>query len=120
MTDIQAAVGRERLKRLSEVVGRRREIAAQYHELLGRIPGLKVPYEPSNVRSNFQSYCVRLPDHCDQKGVMQKMLDAGISTRRGIMCSHREPAYSSAPLRQPLPHSEAAQERCAIMPCIRR
>jgi perosamine synthetase len=116
MTDIQAAVGREQLKRLPEVVGRRREIAQQYHELLGRIAGLTVPFEPASVRSNFQSYCVRLPDHCDQRGVMQKMLDAGISTRRGIMCSHREEPYAKAPLRQPLPHSERAQERCVIMP----
>jgi dTDP-4-amino-4,6-dideoxygalactose transaminase len=25
---------------------------------------------------------------------MQAMLDAGVSTRRGIMCAHREPAYN--------------------------
>ena len=28
--------------------------------------------------------------------VMQAMLDAGVSTRRGIMCSHREPAYQNS------------------------
>jgi perosamine synthetase len=28
---------------------------------------------------------------------MQALLDAGISTRRGIMCAHREPAYSKEP-----------------------
>ena len=36
---------------------------------------------------------------------MQVLLDAGISTRRGIMCSHREPAYADlphAPLAGPL------------------
>ena len=29
---------------------------------------------------------------CDQRTVMQAMLDAGVSARRGIMCSHREEA----------------------------
>ena len=44
------------------------------------------------------------------------MLDAGISTRRGIMCSHREEAYGNLPLRHPLPHSERAQDRCILLP----
>ena len=32
------------------------------------------------------------------------------------MCSHREPAYADLPLRQPLPHSEQAQDRCVLLP----
>jgi perosamine synthetase len=47
---------------------------------------------------------------------MQIMLDAGIATRRGIMCSHREAVYSKGPQRVPLPHSEAAQDHCVILP----
>jgi perosamine synthetase len=93
MTDIQAAVGREQLKRLPEIVERRRFLAKRYQEMLADIPGLKLPTEPTWARSNWQSYCVRLPAQCDQRHVMQVLLDAGISTRRGIMCSHREPAY---------------------------
>jgi dTDP-4-amino-4,6-dideoxygalactose transaminase len=94
MTDIQAAVGREQLKRLPEIVNRRRELAARYQELLADIPGLKLPTEPKWAKSNWQSFCVRLPNNCDQVQVMQAMLDAGVSTRRGIMCAHREPAYN--------------------------
>lgn len=97
MTDIQAAVGREQLKRLSAIIEERRLLAARYQELLANIPGLELPDEPSWARSNWQSYCVRLPDDVDQQAVMQIMLDAGIATRRGIMCAHREPAYSLQP-----------------------
>jgi perosamine synthetase len=93
MTDIQAAVGREQLKRLPEIVERRRYLAQRYHEQLANAPGLKLPAEPLWARSNWQSYCVRLPEQVDQQHVMQTMLDAGISTRRGIMCAHRELAY---------------------------
>jgi perosamine synthetase len=93
MTDIQAAVGREQLKRLLEIVERRRYLAQRYHEMLADVPGLKLPTEPAWARSNWQSYCVRLPEWCEQRQVMQLMLDVGISTRRGIMCAHREPAY---------------------------
>jgi hypothetical protein len=47
---------------------------------------------------------------------MQTMLEAGISTRRGIMCSHREEPYKKSVLPAPLPHSEAAQDHCIVLP----
>lgn len=93
MTDIQAAVGREQLKRLPEIVAHRHEQARRYCELLAEIPGLVLPTEPTWARSNWQSFCVRLPEGCDQRLVMQGLLDGGIASRRGVMCIHREPAY---------------------------
>lgn len=116
MTDIQAAVGREQLKRLADIVKGRRALAARFGELLADVPGLGLPHEPAWARSNWQSYAVRLPAEVDQRAVMQAMLDAGISTRRGIMCSHREPAYRDHPLARPLPHSEQAQDVGVLLP----
>jgi perosamine synthetase len=116
MTDIQAAVGREQLKRLPTIIKGRRDIAAKYRKQLSGIEGLGLPEEQDGVHTNWQSFCVRLPAGVDQRKVMQEMLDAGVSTRRGIMCSHREPAYAGLPVRHPLGHSEAAQEQCIILP----
>lgn len=118
MTDVQAAIGREQLKRLPELVSRRRELAALYHKLLGDIPGLQLPVEPAWARSNWQSFCVRPAEVGVQKQVMQAMLDAGIATRRGIMCAHREPAYRKESWRSagPLTQSEQAQEHCILLP----
>jgi len=116
MTDIQAAVGREQLKRLPEIIAGRRFIAARYHELLADIPGVVLPQEAAHARTNWQSYCVRLPLDADQQSVMQSMLDRGIATRRGIMCSHREQVYASAAARGSLRHSEEARDRCVILP----
>lgn len=115
MTDIQAAVGREQLKRVPGVVQIRRKLAARYDELLANNFGIETPAEPARARSNWQSYSVKLPDHCDQRVVMQTMLDAGISTRRGIMCAHREDGYKNGHAFD-LPHSEAAQDRRIILP----
>jgi dTDP-4-amino-4,6-dideoxygalactose transaminase len=114
MTDIQAAVGREQLKRLPATVARRRQLAARYGELLAALPGLSLPDEPAYGRTNWQSFCIRLSDAVDQVGLMQHLLDAGVSTRRGIMCAHREPAYSDVACR--LPHSEQAQDHCVLLP----
>jgi len=113
MTDIQAAVGREQLKRVPEIVAVRRRLAARYDELLANNLGIELPVEPANRRSNWQSYSVTLPAHCDQRAVMQFMLDAGIATRRGIMCAHREDGYRNG---WALPNSEFAQDRRIILP----
>lgn len=93
MTDIQAAVGREQLKRLPDIVARRRLQVERYRTLLTTVPDLGLPGEPEWARSNWQSLCVRLPASCNQREVMQAMLDAGVATRRGVMCAHRESAY---------------------------
>lgn len=106
LTDIQAAIGREQLRRLPEAIARRRELAARYRELLADISGLILPAEPEWARANWQSYCVRLPQGTDQRVVMQTLLDDGIATRRGIMCAHLEPAYR-----------EPATWRCADIAC---
>ena len=127
MTDIQAAVGRAQLKRLPEIVSRRREQARRYFKLLSSVHGLGLPVEPEWARSNWQSFCVRLPEGADQRTVMQSMLDAGVATRRGIMCSHREPAYRDALRscgadgrrsdgRRQFPESEKAQDGAIILP----
>ncbi len=116
MTDIQAAVGREQLKRLPTIVARRRTLADRYDRLLDGMPGLVVPREPAWARSNWQSYCVRLPAEVDQVAVMQSMLDDGIATRRGIMCAHMEAAYADKPRRFALPHSESARDGCLLLP----
>jgi dTDP-4-amino-4,6-dideoxygalactose transaminase len=129
LTDIQAAVGREQLKRIPEAVAHRRGLVATYNQLLANIPGLIPPKEPEWARSNWQSYCVRLPENCDQREVMQEMLNERIATRRGIMCSHLEPAYQasntwrcvdvackSSASCPSLAESERAQARSIILP----
>jgi len=113
MTDIQAAVGREQLKRVPDIVATRRRLAARFNELLQNNIGIELPAEPSYARANWQSYSVTLPEHVNQRAVMQFMLDAGIATRRGIMCAHREDGYKNG---WALPNSEFAQDRRIILP----
>ena len=115
MTDIQAAVGRAQLRRLPEIVARRRALAEAYADMLAPL-GLERPREPDWARSNWQSYCVRLDPDIDQRAVMQHMLDRDIATRRGIMCVHLEGAYADMPPRAPLPRSEAARDQGLVLP----
>ena len=118
MTDIQAAIGREQLKRLPSIVARRRQLAARYEAGLRSIDGVVVPREPAWARSNWQSYAVRIGAWIDQRAFMQRMLDAGIATRRGVMNVHREPAFPAGTWRagSALSRSEEAQDTAVILP----
>lgn len=119
MTDLQAAVGRVQLRRLPDLIAQRRRLAEQYCERLSTIAGLALPIEPGWARSNWQSFCVRLPDTVDQRAVMQALLDKGISTRRGVMNIHLEGAYSGQSFHRAatsLMQSVSAQRRTIILP----
>ena len=117
MTDIQAAIGREQLTRLSGIVSRRRALAERYRERLANVAGVSIPTEPEWARTNWQSYAVRV-DAGHRRQIMQRMLDAGISTRRGAMNAHREAAYPAGTWRAAgsLQESEAAQDAAVVLP----
>jgi dTDP-4-amino-4,6-dideoxygalactose transaminase len=115
MTDVQAAIGIEQLKRLPGFLGERRRLAARYADSLRDVPWLDTPDEPSHCRTNWQSYPVRILDRSPvtRDELMQHLLDAGISTRRGIMNAHQEPAYASE---ISLEHSEQARDSVILLP----
>ena len=79
---------------------------------------MTLPHQPEWALSNWQSYCIRIDKCHDQRTIMQALLDKNISTRRGIMCAHREPAYPKGTYLSPgmLTESEQAQEYGIILP----
>ena len=116
MTDLQAAIGRQQLRRLPEILARRRSLAQRYRVLLSPLAEIRAPVEPPWAKSNWQSFGLRIDPRYDQRAIMQYMLDNGVATRRGIMCAHLEEAYADRDLRHPLPLSEAAQRHTILLP----
>lgn len=119
MTDVQAAIGLVQLQKLDAIVTRRRAMAGRYRELLADVPGLTCAGDPPWGRSNFQSFWVGLPDDfpISRNELLQRMLDHGVTGRRGIMAAHLEPAYAgSGPPRAPLPVTERVAANSLILP----
>lgn len=118
LSDIQAAIGREQLKRLPEIIAKRRALKLNYQKQLADIGGITLPNEPDWAESNWQSYCVSLSSNINQLGLMKQLHAQGIATRRGIMCAHREKAYSVNSWRavNNLRNSEHAQDHCILIP----
>jgi perosamine synthetase len=117
MTDMQAALGTVQLRRLDQMLEKRRSLAKSYTERLSAVPWIIPPRVPSGVRHNYQSYMVRLtgdaPIGRDQ--LMQRLLGRGVSTRRGIMAIHREPPYR-ADWDHLLPNTNALTDSGLILP----
>lgn len=118
MTDIQAAVGIQQLAKLDWIVEERRKIAKQYQAAFADIPFIRVPREADGYFTNFQSFSIYLKKDCpvSRNDLMQLMLDAGVSTRRGIMTAHRETAYKQECAGLLLPVSEDAADNSIILP----
>ncbi|HEY8734225.1 MAG TPA: DegT/DnrJ/EryC1/StrS family aminotransferase, partial [Puia sp.] len=118
LTDIQASVGLQQLEKLDWIIAKRKKIASRYHKAFKAIKCIQLPKEQKGYSSNYQSYSIYLKDDCpvSRNDFMQKMLDAGISTRRGIMTTHRETAYKEEYAGLSLPVSEKASDRSIILP----
>ncbi len=117
MTDLQAAVGIVQLGRLDEVVARRRELAARYREALADVRGLRFVDDPAYGTANFQSLWLEVSDPfpLDREGLLAHLAEADVSARRGIMASHRQPAYAGLE-HGPLPVTERLTDNTLILP----
>ena len=95
MTDIQASVGIHQLVKLDSIVIGRRKIASKYIDELRHYDFIRLPIEPLDTFSNYQAFSIYLEktSPVSRDEFMQLLLDKGISTRRGIMTAHQEPAY---------------------------
>jgi dTDP-4-amino-4,6-dideoxygalactose transaminase len=116
MTDMQAALGLCQLRALDEILALRRHLADRYTQVLNGIPGLDPPYDPPYAQRTWQSYCVRVNAlaGASRTELMQRLLDDGIPTRRGVMAIHHERAY--ADFAGSLPHTDEAAADVLMLP----
>jgi perosamine synthetase len=116
LTDIQAALGIGQLRRLPQIVGRRRQIANRYRAGLGHLRRITLPKDPSFGKTNYQSYVVRVEDAGSARELMKNLQREGVATRFGIMCSHLEAPYAKQWIKGSLPESERARDESFILP----
>lgn len=116
MTDIQAAIGIVQLQKINEMLEKRKKIACLYQRELKNISWLILPQQSKYVRWNWQSFPARLKDDAPIKraALMQKLLDAGIASKPGIMNAHQEKAYEQSCVQ--LPESEKARDFVILLP----
>lgn len=118
MTDFQAAIGIRQLEKLDWIVEERRKIALRYIEKLKEIECIRLPVEEEGYFSNYQSFSIYLKENSpvSRNELMQKLLDSGIASKRGIMTAHRETAYKNEYSSVKLPVSENAADNSILIP----
>lgn len=118
MTDLQAAVGVAQFHKLEGIVTERRALASTYNDAFADIETLKTPVCPDDRTHTYQAYIVRLSERAPmgRNDLMRALLSRGITTRRGVMNAHTEPAYVQRFGLQRLPVSEAVHDSTLILP----
>jgi perosamine synthetase len=96
MTDIQAAIGVEQMKKLPWILSARQARAARYTELLSRQRGLALPTTPAGTEHAFQSYVTMVQGgHAERDRVALALQARGIATRQGTHAVHALGLYRS-------------------------
>lgn len=118
MTDLQAAIGVEQLKKLPKFLETRSEIANRYTEAFRKSDTIIPPFVPKDITPSWQSYIIRLGKNnkITRDELMQKLLNDGIATRRGVMAAHLEPAYKNIFGKINLPITENSTDETISLP----
>jgi perosamine synthetase len=123
MTDIQAAVGVEQMKKLSYILEEKRRIAHQYNELLSQLERdeyLVLPHPMDGFVHSYQSYVILLNDRMKGKRgrLSNELQKRGIATRKGTYHVPGTKLYREAFgfKKGDFPNSETADERSLVLP----
>jgi dTDP-4-amino-4,6-dideoxygalactose transaminase len=96
LTDLQAAIGREQLRRLRSWQQRRAAIAARYDTSLGRVRGLELPPRPATDGHAWHLYIVRIHRRAfgiDRDEVSERLAEAGVGTSVHFIPVHHLPYF---------------------------
>jgi dTDP-4-amino-4,6-dideoxygalactose transaminase len=96
LTDLQAAIGREQLRRLRSWQHRRAVIAARYDAQLGAVRGLELPPRPAADMHAWHLYIVRIHRRAfgiDRDTVSERLAEAGIGTSVHFIPVHHLPYF---------------------------
>ena len=117
ITDIQCALGLTQLRRLTEFVARRNEIAALYRTLLAGT-GIELPLPPpSGQLQAYHLVVALLPDYVERRRVYELMHEAGIDVQVHYIPIYWHPYYRRLGFKRGLcPETERAYARCLSLP----
>jgi dTDP-4-amino-4,6-dideoxygalactose transaminase len=118
MPDIQGAIGIEQMKRLDDLLARRRAVAERYNSAFRNVEQIETPAEPEYAQHTYQSYLIRLRTTIgiSRDELLGKLVERGISCRRGIPPIHLEPLYRKRCGAVSLPVTEAVSAESIFLP----
>lgn len=121
MTDIQAALGLQQLRRFDRMQDRRRQIVESYNEAFGRFSAFLTPSTREHVTSAWHLYVLRLRSAemaIDRNQFIQEMTARNIGTSVHFIPIHMHSFYKNKYGYQPddFPVARAAYEQMVSLP----
>ncbi len=95
LSDIAAAILQVQLARVSELLDRRRAIAARYAGLFAGEELVTIPHVPQDRTHAWQSYLLKLDPGVDRGGVAADLRAQGIGCGHGTWACHLQPVYET-------------------------
>lgn len=95
LTNIQGAIGAVQMKKLEDIIQKRKKIAKLYNSELSKINWIKAPNEPNYGKHIWQTYHIILDDSVDRNSLVLYLMENGIETNYGAYAVHNEPYYKT-------------------------
>ena len=96
ISDLNCALGIAQIKRIDEILNKRKRVAQWYNERLQNIEQIKLPSERSDGKISWFVYVVRLNDDFNQEDrdkIIEKLLETGIACNCYFPPIHLQPLY---------------------------
>lgn len=119
LTDLQAAIARHQLSRLSEITDRRQHIALHYRQALADTPFLPLALPEWPHRHAWHLFILRIDAQTcglTRDEFMQQMKLRNIGTGLHFLAVHRQPWYRQQQPHLSLPHTEWNSDRLCSIP----
>lgn len=121
ITDIQCALGRSQMEKLSWFLERRRTIVARYNHAFADLPHLRTPQEHPLCRSNYHLYVVRIDFPAlgmTRAEYMGRLKEHNLLTQVHYIPVHFHPYYRNTfgTHEGMLPVAEAFYQQCLSLP----
>jgi perosamine synthetase len=120
MTDVEAAIGREQLKRLDEMLAIRRRNAMILNEGFSDLDGIKPQAVTADSEHAWHQYCVAVDPEkfgCNREQLSQQLklmgVASGVHYPRGL---HQQPIFKQLYGKSSLPHTEYLAENILALP----
>jgi len=118
MTDLQAAIGVEQMKKLDGLIARRRALAERYNAAFAAVPALHLPTAPPDRTHIYQTYMVRVTPRArhSRDETVAALQALGIGAKAGVQAIHTEPLYRERAAGVSLPGTEQVAREGLILP----
>jgi perosamine synthetase len=124
ITDFQCALGVSQLRKLSDWVVRRREIAHRYDEAFAELPGIEPLQADDDIAHAYHLYVIRIEanDHRDRHSVFSALRNRGILANVHYVPVHLHPYYRQrfGTQKGSCPVAEKAYEQIISLPIFPR